>query len=205
MNRTPPKFVRQILRHEVGFGCPLPKCGNPYLEWHHFDPPWHEHQHHNPDGMIALCSEHHKKADAGAYTKDQLRGYKFQGRDSLNSIKGKFEWLRNKILAVIGGNFYYEIPFIFIFRNNKVIWFNRDDDNYLLLNIRMLTTSAEPRLILDDNFWITKENMTDFECPPSGKLINALYSNGDMVRIEYLELRSVEDVVRRYPDANANR
>ena len=39
MNRTPPKKVIQTLRQEVGFGCPIPNCGNPYLEWHHFDPP----------------------------------------------------------------------------------------------------------------------------------------------------------------------
>jgi len=200
MNRTPPKYVRQILRHEVGFGCPL--CANPYLEWHHFDPPWHEQEHHNHEGMIALCAEHHKKADAGAYTKDQLRGFKIRYSSHGEYLKGKFEWLRQKILAVVGGIFYYEVPVIFQFRNQPVIWFNRDDDGYLLLNIRMLSKSKEPRLFLEDNFWMTKGNMKDFECPPSGKRIYALYPNGDMIRIEYLELASAEDISRRYSNAN---
>ena len=57
MNRTPPKKVIQTLRQEVGFGCPVPNCGNPYLEWHHFDPPWSIENHHRPEGMIALCTQ----------------------------------------------------------------------------------------------------------------------------------------------------
>src|SRR5918912_315690 len=36
VNRTPPAAVRRELRREVGFGCPVPDCGNPYLYWHHF-------------------------------------------------------------------------------------------------------------------------------------------------------------------------
>lgn len=73
MNRKPPAKVLKILREEVGFGCPIQSCGNPYLEWHHFDPKWGELNHHNPEGMIALCPAHHRKADANTYTKDQLR------------------------------------------------------------------------------------------------------------------------------------
>ena len=72
MNRTPPKKVIQTLRQEVGFGCPIPNCGNPYLEWHHFDPPWSIENHHRPEGMIALCTQHHKNADNYAYTNEQL-------------------------------------------------------------------------------------------------------------------------------------
>lgn len=52
MNRTPPEPVREILRKEVNFGCPIEGCGSPYLEYHHFDPPWHEREHHDPQGMI---------------------------------------------------------------------------------------------------------------------------------------------------------
>ena len=73
VNRTPPPEVRRELRREVGFGCPVRdadgvRCGNPYLYYHHFDPPWATEEHHNPAGMIALCGEHHPKADAGTFT-----------------------------------------------------------------------------------------------------------------------------------------
>lgn len=71
-----PKRVKEILREEVGFGCPVRDCGNPYLEYHHFDPPVHIKPHNEPNGMIALCAQHHKKADGHAYTDEQLHAFK---------------------------------------------------------------------------------------------------------------------------------
>ena len=65
-------------------------------------------EHHNPAGMIALCSEHHHKANAGAFTDEQLRALKLSGREQLETIQGRFDWLRNNLLAVVGGGFYYE-------------------------------------------------------------------------------------------------
>jgi len=63
VNRTPPAAVRRELRREVGFGCPIPDCGIPYLTWHHFDPEWRVEEHHRPEGMIALCLTHAGLAD----------------------------------------------------------------------------------------------------------------------------------------------
>lgn len=100
MNRTPPQPIRRALRAEVGFGCPIGECANPYLEWHHFDPPWREREHHDPAGMVALCAEHHAKADAGAFTPEQLRGYKSSARRT--PVQGRFDWMRNKLLAAVG-------------------------------------------------------------------------------------------------------
>ncbi|HEY5431250.1 MAG TPA: hypothetical protein VIK04_19190 [Solirubrobacteraceae bacterium] len=77
MDRTaPPSTVRRELRREIGFCCPVEGCRSPYLTWHHFDPPWHVRQHHDPAGMVALCLQHHKEADAGAFTPEQLRAFK---------------------------------------------------------------------------------------------------------------------------------
>src|SRR2546423_5503765 len=148
MNRKPPTSIRRTLRREVGFGCPVPNCGSPYLEWHHFDPPWRVRHHHKPTGMIALCSEHHPMADAGAYTVEQLHDFKKNGKTNCEVIKGKFEWLRQKLLVVLGGCFYYETFTILEFRKLPVIWLHRDENGYLLLNLKMLTISREERLWL---------------------------------------------------------
>jgi hypothetical protein len=196
MNRTPPEEVRRKLRKEVGFGCPV--CGNPYLQWCHFDPPWHVKQHHNPDGMIALCAEHHAKADAGAYTKEQLRALKETPTRS-QTVKGKFEWMRRDILAIVGGNFYYQTPVILQIRDNPIIWFNRDEESYLLVNILMLTTSGEPRMVIKDNFWLTLGNPTDLKCPPSGKLLSVSYPNGDSLKVEFFDIQNQSDLTKRYP------
>jgi hypothetical protein len=121
MNRTPPTAVRRELKREVGFGCPVPYCGNPYLYWHHFDPPWDVRQHHDPDGMIALCGLHHPKADAGAYSKEQLREFKRRLAERAEEAKGRFEWMRHSLLGVVGGNFYYETPVVFQFRGGASV------------------------------------------------------------------------------------
>jgi len=53
--------------------------------------------------------------------------------------------MRQQILAVVGGNFYYEVPTIIQIAGHPVIWWNRGEDSLMLLNVRMLSTSSEPR------------------------------------------------------------
>src|SRR5688500_4829581 len=131
MDRTPPIEVRRTLRREVGFGCPVPACGNPYLEYHHFAPAWRERNHHDPVGMIALCAEHHAKADAGAFTEEQLRTF-----NSLcpGSVSGRFDYLRHKLLGVVGGNFFFETPVLVQASGEPQIWWSRDENGYLRLS-----------------------------------------------------------------------
>lgn len=185
----------------MGFRCPVPNCGNPYLYWHHFDPVWEERQHHEPEGMVALCAIHHAKADAGAFTKEQLRDFKKRGRQSAEEIKGRFDWMRRGLLAVVGGNFYLETPTILEFRGSPVIWFNHDDNGYLLLNLRMLTTSDEPRAHIEDNCWLALGTPADVQCPPHGRLLHLRYPNGDELKVEFFDLQ-YEDFGRRYPGAH---
>lgn len=200
MNRTPPATVRKQLRKEVGFGCPV--CRNPYLSWHHFDPPWNQFKHHNPDGMIALCSEHHSKADGGAFTIEQLR--KFKQKDYSANIKGSFNWMRHKLLSVVGGNFYYETPIIFQIMKTPIIWFTRDDTGYFLLNINMPSKSNEPRIKMENSFWISYGEPIDLESPPSGKLLKAKYSNGDYLRIKFNEIASLDQFKKKYNDVSCH-
>jgi hypothetical protein len=150
--------------------------------------------------MIAVCAEHHAKADAGAFTPDQLRALKADAA-AHEEVRGRFDWLRRDLLAVVGGNFYYETPVPVAFRDTPVVWLNRDDEGYLSLSLRMLSTKREPRLMLDDNFWMLHGRPEDFVCPPSGKLIDARYANGDQLRVEFTLIDSVERAAARYADA----
>jgi hypothetical protein len=202
MNRTPPVAVRRLLRSEVGFGCPIPGCGNPYLRWHHFDPPWRVLEHHNPEGMIALCGEHHDKADSGAFTIEQLRSFK---RRSEADVRGRFDWMRNDLLAVIGGSFFYKCPVPLTVRSRPCIWFSRDEGGLLLLNFDMAIFRDEPRLRLEDNFWILPPGALDLECPPSGRLIEARYANGDRLRVEFFEISAADAFLEIYPTVSRDR
>jgi hypothetical protein len=198
VSRTPPTEVRRRLRREVGFGCPVAQCGNPYLEYHHFDPPWEEEHHHDPARMIALCATHHAKA--GAWTVDQLRSMKNISPDRLD-IRGRFEWMREDVLAVVGGNFFYETPKMVVFRDEPMIWFERDEDRRLLLNLRMLTTSGLPRTRLENNDWIIRGDPVDVESPPNGSRLRVRYENGDEICIRFREWAESEALHAVYPRA----
>ena len=198
--RTPPAEVRRELRREVGFGCPVSNCGNPYLEYHHFDPPWAQEHHHDPARMIALCATHH--AQAAAWTADQLRSMKTIPKDR-PEVHGRFEWMREDVLAVVGGNFFYETPNILLFRGQPMIWFNRDEERRLLLNLRMLTTSGLPRARLVDNDWIIRGEPIEVESPPNGRRLRVRYDNGDDLSIEFQEWADSAALDSEYPRALA--
>jgi hypothetical protein len=203
LDRTPPVGVRRQLRREVGFGCPVEGCSNPYLTYHHFDPPWKEREHHNAEGMIALCAEHHAKADSGAFTREQLGELKRKAVERRSEPQGRFDWLRRELLVVVGGNFYPRAEGVLEVGGRRVIWFSRDTGGHICVNVDLpfVSKSGEPRLLLRDNDWLLQGIPTDFECPPSGRLIHAKYENGDELRVEFFELRDQQDFLRRYPNA----
>ncbi|WP_373944269.1 HNH endonuclease [Vibrio chagasii] len=192
-----PKAVKKVLRTEVGFGCPVKGCGNPYLEYHHFDPPVSVRAHNEPEGMIALCAQHHKKADGGAYTVDQLHALK---RDKVNAglVKGSLDWLRKDLLAVVGGNFYYETPKIITIDNVDLVSLIRDEDGYLRLNVNMLSLESEERIIIEDNSWENIGSPTDLRSPPQGKELELSYPNGDYLYLRFIELKSKDQAIKKY-------
>lgn len=132
--------------------------------------------------MIALCAEHHSNAGAGAYTNVQFHEFKREAREHAAEIRGRFEWMRRDLLAIVGGNYYYETPVILRFHGENAIWFNRDEDGYHLLNVRMLTTSSEERTRLEDNFWVSRGKPDRLVSPPHGRLLEVRYGNGDTCR-----------------------
>lgn len=200
MNRVPPIDVIRELRSEVGFGCPVAGCANPYLEWHHFDPPWHIKNHHNPAGMIALCTSHHKKADGGAFTKEQLRQFK-ENKVQAEMVRGQFEWLRNDLLAVVGGFCYHETLRVLQLDGRDIIWFRRDEEGYLRLNVRMVSIRAAERALIEDNVWMNIGEPTDLHSPPQGKELRIDYDNGDHLFVKFLVVDTAQEAYERYQTA----
>lgn len=197
MNRVPPIDVIRELRNEVGFGCPVAGCASPYLEWHHFDPPWHIENHHNPAGMIALCTAHHKKADGGAFTKEQLRQLK-ENKAHAAMVRGQFDWLRNDLLAVVGGICYHETLKVLQLDGRDIIWFRRDKDGYLRLNVRMVSIQAAERAVIEDNIWMNIGEPKDLHSPPQGKEVRIDYDNGDHLFVKFLVVDNPQEAYERY-------
>jgi hypothetical protein len=196
MDRTPPIEVRRKLRKEVGFGCPVPGCGNPYLTWHHFDPPWREFEHHNPAGMIALCQDHHTQADAGAFTKEQLFGFKANALQE--NIKGKFNWMRKILIYASGGNFFLDPYIILQYKSQPIIWLTRDEELNFLLNINFITSTGESRFKIEENFWNIIEQPLDIDCPPSGRQLDVKYSNGDRIQIVFSDFENKTEFEKKF-------
>jgi hypothetical protein len=196
--RKPPRDVLLQLRQEVGFCCPVADCGNPYLTWHHFDPPWRVEHHHRPEGMVALCRVHADQADNGAFTDDQIRELKALGRERAELVQGRFNWLRQDLLAVVGGNFYYKQDHILQIGSMDCIWFSRDERNNMLLNFRLPTLSGRPRAAIEDNVWTVLPEVNEVICPPGGRLVEVNYSNGDRFKAEFISVDSAGDLLKRY-------
>jgi hypothetical protein len=204
VTRTPPSHVRRQLRREVGFACPVAGCMNPYLTWHHFDPPWHVRQHHETTGLIALCRDHHAQADEGAFTIEQLRQIKGNGATNsmVRVIRESFNWRRQRILCIVGGNFLLDCLQLIWYRDQPCIWLTRDDESLLSINIRMLTTSPEPRLQIESNGWICSGVPQDLECPPSGKSLRVRYANGDELEVKFSSFENAVQFKKHFTQQN---
>ncbi|MBN9521822.1 SEC-C domain-containing protein [bacterium] len=135
--------------------------------------------------MIALCTRHHPQADGGAYTDDDLRKFKRAGQPG-GPVAGRFEWLRKNLAIKVGGAWYFNTDVALAVNSEPVVWFTRDAEDRLLLNIRMPEWGGEPRFVMLDSFWMLDGNPVDVECPPSGRLVSVKYPNGDYIRVEFV-------------------
>jgi hypothetical protein len=150
--------------------------------------------------MIALCSMHHAQAEA--WTVPQMREMKVAPQDRAE-VQGRFQWMREDVLAVIGGNFFYETPHMVVFRGEPMIWFERDEDMRLLLNLRVLTASGLPRTRLENNDWFIRGDPVEVESPPNGARLRVRYENGDDVGIRFREWSDSNELGRIFPRALA--
>jgi hypothetical protein len=165
---NPPAAIRRALRQEVRFGCPVANCGSPYLSWHHFDPPWREEPHHEPDGMIALCLGHHRQADSGAFTADQLRRLKAKPYLATAGPTGTFNWKREQVIVRAGGMTAIASDVLLRFGSVNAIWLTRDPSGHEALNLDLWSRDGTPLFSLRENDWIILGKLDDVECPPAG-------------------------------------
>ncbi len=149
--------------------------------------------------MIALCLEHAAQADNGAFTIDQLRALKRSPDGSAAAVAGRFNWMRQEVLVRVGGNFYYRTPVVFELGSMPCIWLSRDEQQNLMVNFRMPTTSGCPRASIIDNFWSVPTDVDELVCPPMGRLIEVAYNNGDKFKAEFFEVVDLAALRTKYP------
>jgi len=198
MNRTPPADVRRTLRREVGFTCPVDSCGSPYLTYHHFAPPWASQPHHDVNGMVALCLQHHKEADGGAFTVDQLRQLKTLTPGL--PVRGRFSWQRERLLIIGGSNFFIGSPRILQYETQDLIWFHQSQGGHGTLNMDLFSPGGILVVSMRDNDWVILPTVDDLESPPSAnRLIVRSKTHEISVDIEFREV-SLDRVCARARD-----
>ena len=157
MTRTPPANVTRVLREEVGYACPARRdgvrCSAPFLEYHHFDPPWAKQPHHNPQGMIALCNSCHPKADAGTWTKAELHAFK-SAPSPLEQVRAHFPWAESQALWSVGSNVVVPPlgPFIGLRVGDlDVVRSATANNGRLLLSLELLNRDGTEALAIEEN------------------------------------------------------
>jgi len=194
-----PKKVKKLIRSKDGFVCAYPGCNSPFLEYHHFDPPWNVENHNNPDGIIALCPTHHGHADGGMFSKEELKEWKEKMKLIKSSeIGSRLPWIKNKIGVILGGNLCVHNKYELMINNSPVIWFNKIHD-YSYLNINLTDENGNTLIKMEDNDWEVKnELILDLECSPYGKEINISFKNGDFLNLRFVSYEHEEKFISSY-------
>lgn len=203
LESIPSPEIRAELRREVGFGCPVPGCANPFFTWHQFDPPAPGGDEFDPAGMIALCPRHGARAFAGGYSREELIEFKQGAAARAVQTKRQLGWMNRRLLIAAGGNFYYHPEVVVRVEGEPVLWIKRDPADYMLVNINMATKSGEARTIIEDNFLLASGDAEEIRIQPSGKLLRMAYENGDELTLNFFDIVSIDALRRRYIESQA--
>jgi len=193
-----PEPVKRILRREVGFGCPI--CRSPFLTWHHFAPPRRVLAHDNPEGMIALCREHHDEADQGHYSPDELRQLKNSGL-SADTVKGDFpSWMKASLLVRVGGSYIGGCRNVIAVEHRPIIRLTQNEAGLLSLSFVLSDARCEPVAVMEDNaFEAYPDNIHDmFVATRKGRVKVWLAAKDDIgldLSFRRLSLDELEEVL----------
>ncbi len=204
MDRSPSENVKNVLRREVNWGCPFPGCGSPFLMFHHFDPPWREQQHHNPDGMIALCVEHATYADGDSYSKEYLRTLKKHPfiQERINAV---WSWQPEQLLFLVGGSFVFSEGPALSLHGTPVLKAKRiaipdDDRSYVVLSGVLRSGDGKTIMeITDNNVSVPVGDITLLRASTRGKDFKIEYRSGDKLSLRYRRytLEELEELVQK--------
>jgi hypothetical protein len=140
--------------------------------------------------MIAVCLQHHKEADGGAFTKDQLRHLKREPflNTSGQYLTGRFNWRRDRILLLAGSNWFLDCRALFAVRGRDMVWFSAGDDGAALLNLDLFDSAGQLVLSMRDNDWVASTSLEDIHCPPAGKSLEVkLRQDGAWLNVRFSE------------------
>jgi hypothetical protein len=200
IGREIPEPVKRQLRQEVRFACPVPGCGNPLLEYHHFDPPWNQQHHHNLAGMISLCTRHHPMADRGTWTKEQLREFKSKPAD-VGLIRQTFMWSERSALLQLGNLFTKGGDRVLTVQDERVVGFDKSPDARLLFSLDLRDQKGRSVVLVKENsLSLDVSPLWDLRIDTGATHLKLWHRPKDIgleLRFQRLTMGELEDKVRR--------
>jgi hypothetical protein len=83
----------------------------------------------------------------------------------------------------------------------KIVWFTRDQDGQMLLNIDLRDAAGEPLFTMTDNDWIVAGDVDDLEVPPKGRSLTckALHDGVNLtLSMQEVSEDELQDLVREH-------
>lgn len=198
ISRTPPANIKQVLRQEVNFGCPVrysttEGCGCPILTYHHFDPPWVDNYVHNPEGMIALCPTHHNQADGGIWTKAQLCQMK-KNPFIDNLLKIPWPWRTEGLVVKIGQSLVLGSGSPMRLRGYKLLGFHPSETTQLggkviSFDAQVPDKNGDIWLNINDNWFEAHiNNVKDILFTPQQRQFQATHYDGSHMKLKFFKV-----------------
>jgi hypothetical protein len=139
--------------------------------------------------MVALCLQHHKEADAGAYTKAQLQALKRNPYLRDTKLRGKFNWRRQLMLLEVGSNYYVSPNHILRIADNDIVTITRDSFGFQAVSLDFRNANGGRILKMEANDWTLLRNVEDVECPSSANaLIIRTINKGPRLSLRFRSL-----------------
>lgn len=103
--------------------------------------------------MIALCPEHHEKADRGVFTKARLHELKSSSH-SANTVRSRFDWEASRHLVRIGGCYVGNIGPILVSGNEEIIGIREGAELKFELSFTLRDSSGRVVAVMQNNSFL---------------------------------------------------
>lgn len=170
--------LRREVRKEAYFGCCI--CGSPIIEYHHIEP-FSKVKEHKKDNLIALCPEHHHRADRKEIPKERILKFKETPVNKEKPTVSKDFFLSNyyDMRTRVGSVVYIRTPNIIVVDDFPLITVKPDEDGNALFSATFFDEDENILAKIIDNEWTAyiQKELWDIAYSPGHLKINLAARN----------------------------
>lgn len=179
LSRYIPADVRREVRQRCGFGCV--RCGNPIIQYEHFDPPYNEAKEHNSEGITLLCGSCHDKKTRGLISVESIRSFNSQPKSlEVGFNREVFDITSSNQVIKFSGTNYIGVKTIIGIMGTEILSVSPPELPGAPIRISALFYDSDGLEILRiiDNEWFSNLNSWDIEVV--GPVITIKRKEGDI-------------------------